>query len=124
MSPRSTSRANRRPPRATEALKPKQLQILLALADQDRHGLDIVREVRRSTEGAMRLWPGALYGALDELAARGWIHQVEPPPDATRDGNPRFFQLTPAGRETLTTEVRRLERLLDDARSRIAAKRT
>jgi DNA-binding PadR family transcriptional regulator len=97
--------------------------MLLALADRDRHGLDIVREVRRSTEGAVRIWPGALYGALDELAGRSWIIEVDPPAEAVRDGNPRFFHLTPAGRDILHAEIQRLERVLADARSRIATNR-
>jgi DNA-binding PadR family transcriptional regulator len=121
MSPKDT-RGGARPERA--ALDPKRFQILLALAERDRHGLDIVREVHRSTDGVTRLWPGALYGALEELAGRGWIREVEPPPDATRDGNPRFFHLTTAGREALLAEVDRLERLVDAARSRLAADRT
>ena len=111
-------------PRTTAArarLNPKRFQILLALADADRHGLEIVREVERSTEGAMRLWPGALYGALEELAATDFIREVEPPADAQRDGNPRYYRITASGREVLTAEVARLERLLHDARAKIAS---
>jgi DNA-binding PadR family transcriptional regulator len=107
--------------RSAEPLKPRWFQMLLALADRDRHGLDIVREVRRSTEGAMRLWPGTLYGALDELAGRGWIVEVAPPAGAQLDGNPRFFHLTGAGRDVLQAEIRRLERVVEDARARVTA---
>ncbi|HVS62353.1 MAG TPA: helix-turn-helix transcriptional regulator [Thermoanaerobaculia bacterium] len=102
-------------------LNAKWFQILLALADADRHGLEIVREVERSTEGAMRLWPGALYGALEELAANGWIREVEPPADAQRGGNPRYYRITASGRQVLAAEVARLERLLHEARTKIAS---
>lgn len=120
MSP-SRRRSTRTSTTSQRSLKPKWFQILLALADEDRHGLEIVREVERSTEGSMRLWPGALYGALDELAKCGWIREVEPPPDAPRDGNPRYFRVTDAGREALVAEVQRLERLLQEARAKVAS---
>jgi DNA-binding PadR family transcriptional regulator len=41
--------------------------ILLALADADLHGLGIARAVQELSDGQTRLWPAALYGALDEL---------------------------------------------------------
>jgi len=119
-------RSRRRPPPAAPArgLSPKRFQILLALADGDRHGLEIVREVDRSTEGAVRLWPGALYGALEELAAGGLIREVEPPSDAQLDGNPRYYTITASGRGVLGAEVERLERLLREARAKIASTRS
>jgi DNA-binding PadR family transcriptional regulator len=36
--------------------------ILLALADKDRHGYEIMREVDERSEGKVRLGPGTLYG--------------------------------------------------------------
>ena len=41
--------------------------ILLSLADRDRHGSGIVRDVLDLTGGELRLWPVTLYGSLDEL---------------------------------------------------------
>ena len=45
-------------PDRPRALKPHWFQILLSLADQDLHGLEIMDDVSRRTEGSMHLWPG------------------------------------------------------------------
>ena len=50
------------PPRAP--LKPRHYYILLALAETDRHGLSIAREVGTLSDGQVRLWPATLYGSL------------------------------------------------------------
>ena len=52
---------------ADASLKPHWFYILLALADGDRHGLAIARDVQSLSDGAVRLWPATLYGSLDEL---------------------------------------------------------
>ncbi len=108
---------------ATEkSLKTKWFQILLALADRDLHGSAIMEEVLLRTDGEIRLWPGALYGALKELAGAGFIVEIEPPADApTEGGKRRFYQITPAGRERLATEVDRMAALVRVARSRNVA---
>jgi DNA-binding PadR family transcriptional regulator len=62
-------------------LPPHWFQILLALADQDRHGLGIMAEVLERTGGRMKLWPGMLYRNLSRLADEGLVLEV----DATRD---------------------------------------
>ena len=41
--------------------------ILLALADEDRHGYGIIKEVESRTEGRIRLMAGTLYGAISRL---------------------------------------------------------
>ena len=50
-----------------ESLTPAAFQILMALADEARHGLGIVDEVAERTEGAVRLGPGTLYGTIKKL---------------------------------------------------------
>ena len=105
------------PPR----LKSHWYYILLALADADRHGLAIAREVLTLSDGAVRLWPAMLYGSLDDLAGRGWI---EPLDDARRrpadeSERKRFYRLTRAGRSTLSAETERLSALVHVARSRV-----
>ena len=48
-------------------LSPQQFQILLALADAERHGYGIILEIAERTAGAMRLGTGTLYTALARL---------------------------------------------------------
>lgn len=100
-------------------LNAKWFHILLALAERELHGTAIMEEVLDRTDGAVRLWPGALYGALGELADRGLIREVEPPAGApTEGGRRRFYAITPPGRRVLALEVSRLESLVRLARAR------
>jgi DNA-binding PadR family transcriptional regulator len=87
--------------------------ILLALANGPRHGQAIARDVERFTDGAVRLWPASLYGALDALLDLGWLEEVgqgdrRPDMNARR----RYFALTRGGHASLAAETRRLEELV------------
>lgn len=111
-----TSPRNDRP---RDPLKPQWFHILLSLADQELHGTAIMEEVLERTDGAIRLWPGTLYGALGDLTEQGWIREVDPPDDApTEGGKRRFYTVTSRGKIALAQEVARLEKILDLARSK------
>jgi DNA-binding PadR family transcriptional regulator len=102
-------------------LKPHWYYILLALADVERHGLAIAREVLTLSDGEVHLWPAMLYGSLEELADRGWIASLEdsrrrPPDESERK---RFYRLTRAGRAVVAAETERLGSLVHVARSRV-----
>jgi DNA-binding PadR family transcriptional regulator len=102
-----------------DALKPQWFQILLAVADAPLHGAAIMEEVLERTEGTMRLWPGALYGSLADLAEQGWLRETEAPEDApTEGGKRRFWEITAGGRAVLAAEVRRLESFVEAARAK------
>ena len=51
-------------------LTPVAFEILLALAEDPRHGYDIMLEIERRTAGRVSLNPGTLYRALDRRSAR------------------------------------------------------
>ena len=105
--------------RPTKPLKPHWFQILLALTDRNLHGLEIMDEVRKRTEGAMHLWPGMLYGSLKRMLDEGLVEETGPPQDAQeRGGRPRFYRLTPLGRDRLAEEARRLASYVDAARAK------
>ncbi|MFG1691390.1 PadR family transcriptional regulator [Gemmatimonadota bacterium] len=102
-----------------DTLTPAAVHILLALADEDRHGLGIVDEVERRTGGEVKLGPGTLYGTIKRLREDGLIE--EPPELAGVSGGDtrrRYYRITAAGREALQTEARRLERLVLTARQK------
>src|SRR3954452_15307057 len=88
--------------------------ILLSLAERDRHGSGVMRDVLELTGGELKLWPVTLYGSLDELRDHGGIRALEnPPADAEIDSaRRRWFRTTPAGRRALASEVGRLEATL------------
>ncbi len=99
-------------------MKPHWFYILLSLADGDRHGLAIARDVQSLSDGAVRLWPATLYGSLDDLRARKWIEDLDEHPEAASERR-RYYRLTRAGRTVLTDEAERLGRLARLARSRV-----
>jgi DNA-binding PadR family transcriptional regulator len=99
-------------------LKPLVFQILLALADGDRHGWALVREVQ-ARGGFERIMPGNFYRTLRAMLAEGYIEEA----DSTRaareeDERRRYFQLTPLGQSLAAAEAKRLESLVLEARSK------
>jgi DNA-binding PadR family transcriptional regulator len=93
-------------------------QILLALADSDRHGYAISQEVAERTEGAVRLSPGTLYTNLQRMLEEGFIVELtRRPPGAKNDPRRRYYRLTRLGLKAAEAELARLEGLVRQARS-------
>jgi DNA-binding PadR family transcriptional regulator len=90
--------------------------ILLALADGERHGYSIIKEVEEETEGAVKLGPGTLYRMLKQLLDDAWIAEV----DRVDENDPRrrYYRLTPRGRKVAQAEAARLANLVRLARTR------
>jgi DNA-binding PadR family transcriptional regulator len=102
---------------AIPSLPPHWFQILLTLADDDRHGLAIMNDVLERTGGRMKLWPGMLYRNLSRLVDEGLVVEVDPPRDAdTLGGRPRFYRITPLGRRAAAAEAERLAGFVEAAR--------
>lgn len=100
-------------------LKPHWFQILLALVDRNLHGLQIMDEVGKRTDGAIHLWPGMLYGSLKRMLDEGLVEETDPPAGAqTGGGRPRYYRITPLGRETVTEEAKRLAAYVEVARAK------
>src|SRR5512143_2021201 len=78
--------------------------ILLSLADRDRHGSGIMRDVLELTNDELKLWPVTLYGSLDELHEHGWIRALDKAPASVAEegGRKRWFRITPAGSRAFT----------------------
>jgi len=76
--------------------------ILLALADDNRHGLGIIQEVTAQTDGHIQIWPGMLYLALKRMTDDGLVAETEPPVGfVAGGGRPRFYRITPLGRRAI-----------------------
>jgi DNA-binding PadR family transcriptional regulator len=100
-------------------LTPVALNVLLALADGERHGYGIMLEVRERTGGRVRLGPGTLYGAIKRLKEGGVIEESGERPDPAEgadDERRRYYRLTGFGGEVLAAEVERLDGLVRAAR--------
>lgn len=100
-------------------LTPELFHILLALADTERHGYGLVKQVERATGGAVRLAPSPLYRRLKRLMEQGIVAESErrPAPELD-DERRRYYRLTAAGRKVLRAEARRLVALAGDERVR------
>ena len=106
-------------PEAWLPLTPAMFHILLALADNDRHGYEIMREIDERTEGKMRLGPGTLYGAIKRMLNDGLIEELDERPDPELDDERRrYYRLTPLGRRVAVAEAERLHKLVKSARSK------
>jgi DNA-binding PadR family transcriptional regulator len=100
-------------------LTPAMFHVLLALAEEEMHGYAILKEVERRTEGKVRLSAGTLYGIIKRLNGEGWIVESNKRPAAGLDDERRrYYRLTDAGRKVAVTEARRLEELVEMARSK------
>jgi DNA-binding PadR family transcriptional regulator len=96
--------------------------ILLSLAERDRHGSAIMRDVLALTDNALKLWPVTLYGSLDELCHEGWIRAVPGPPPGEVDaegGHRKRFRITASGRRPGAREVAVLDGVLRLAQRRL-----
>jgi DNA-binding PadR family transcriptional regulator len=100
-------------------LTPAMFHILLALADKERHGYDIMREVDERTEGKMRLGPGTLYGSIKRMLKDGLIEELDERPDPKLDDERRrYYRLTDFGYRLAVAEAERLARLVKTARNK------
>jgi DNA-binding PadR family transcriptional regulator len=98
----------------TEPLNRSEFHILLALADSERHGYGIMREVEERSDGTVRLGPGTLYGAIKRMLAGGLIEESADRPAADEDDERRrcYYRLTRSGREAAAEETRRMAALV------------
>jgi DNA-binding PadR family transcriptional regulator len=95
------------------------LHILLALADEERHGYGVMKEVEDRTGGEMRLGPGTLYGAIKRMLAEGLIEESDERPDPELDDQRRrYYRITDFGRRVAGAEAERLQGLVNTARAR------
>ncbi len=100
--------------------------ILLALADDDRHGYGIIQDVAARTGGALRLSAGTLYRSIQRMLEQGLLVEVrERPAPEEDDERRRYYRTTPLGTAVARAEARRLADLLRLARARgLAPRRT
>ena len=100
-------------------LTPPMLHTLVALADGDKHGYAIIKEIARRTDGSVRLSAGTLYALIRRAEADGLIIETDDRPDiALDDERRRYYRLTPLGRSVAAAEIERLESIVEMARAK------
>ena len=92
--------------------------VLLSLADGEKHGYGILKEVEEQTSGEVQLSTGTLYGIVKRLLSEGLIAEVRHRLTEGDDQRRRYYRLTEEGREVAITEAHRMEKLLARARSK------
>lgn len=104
--------ANTKPP-----LTHLSYHILLALADEVRHGYGIIKEIEGRTDGGMSPSTGAVYLALQRMEQEGLIVESADRPEPDEDDERRrYYELTGMGRSAAMAESRRLAELVAVAR--------
>ena len=107
-------------------LPPATFHILLALADEDRHGYAIIQDIARRTDGELQMSAGTLYRSIQRMLEQGLIVEPRERPAAEDDDERRrYYRITPFGSAVAMAEARRLTQMLKLARARgIAPERT
>jgi DNA-binding PadR family transcriptional regulator len=93
--------------------------ILVALADEDRHGYAIIQDVSQRTDGELKLSAGTLYRSIQRMLEQGLIVETDdrPAPELD-DERRRYYRITPLGTAVARAEARRLTELVKMARAR------
>jgi DNA-binding PadR family transcriptional regulator len=111
-----------RTPEALLPLTAAVLHILLALADGEKHGYAIMREVGERSGGAVRMGPGTLYGSIQRMLKDGLIletsERADPAQGERGEERRRYYRLSGFGERVLRAEVHRMEDLVRLAQSK------
>jgi DNA-binding PadR family transcriptional regulator len=106
-------------PDALLPLPPSTFHILLALADEDRHGYAIIQDVAARTGGALKLSAGTLYRSIQRMLEQGLIVETsERPAPELDDERRRYYRIAPWGAAVARAETRRPTQLVGMARAR------
>jgi DNA-binding PadR family transcriptional regulator len=92
---------------------PAVFAILLSLAKGEKHGYQIMKDVRAPEGGGIQMGPGTLYGSLDRMMRDGLVEESGFSDDERR----RYYRLTALGDSVLVGELRRLAAAVAAARS-------
>ena len=103
-----------RDPLESLPLTPALFHVLLSLADGEKHGYAILKEVEERTAGTVSLSTGTLYGIVKRLLADGMIRDSA----AGSDDRRRAYRLTAFGRRVALAEAERLRELVLSAQAK------
>lgn len=88
--------------------------ILLALSLRERHGYEIIKQVREDSNGKINLGPGALYTSVKQLLSRGLILEVTRKDDTRR----RYYKLSGTGAQALEEQLKYYDSVVSLAQKR------
>jgi DNA-binding PadR family transcriptional regulator len=94
-------------------LSPAVFAILLSLAEEEKHGYQMMKDALTPEGGGVRLGPGTLYGSLERMMRDNLVEESGLSDDERR----RYYRLTNLGHRILATELERLDAAVASARS-------
>jgi DNA-binding PadR family transcriptional regulator len=104
---------------SNQPLTPAVFHILLALADGEKHGYAIMKDVERQTAGRVKMGPGTLYGSIKRMLAAQLIEEAAERPDPDLDDERRrYYRLSGLGRRVVSAESQRLTQAVKVARQK------
>lgn len=105
-------------PQSLLPLPPATFHILMALAEEDRHGYAIIQDVATRTGGELKLSAGTLYRSIQRILEQGLIVEPRERRAPTEDDERRrYYRITPFGEAVARAEARRLTQLVKLARA-------
>jgi DNA-binding PadR family transcriptional regulator len=105
-------------------LTPSAFQILVALADGEKHGYAIIKDVGRRSGGKLRLSAGTLYPIIKRFVEEGFLVESDARPDpALDDERRRYYGLSDRGRTLALAEASRMETAVEQARAKLLARK-
>jgi DNA-binding PadR family transcriptional regulator len=106
-------------------LTPAMFEVLIALADGEKHGYAVLKEVARRSDGRVTLSPGTLYAIIRRFVSDGIVAETDERPDASLDDERRrYYRMTDFGRDVALAEAKRMETALGMARAKSLIPRT
>jgi DNA-binding PadR family transcriptional regulator len=92
--------------------------ILMAVAEEDRHGYAIIQDVEARTGGQLKLSAGTLYRSIQRMLEQGLICETQERPDPEFDDERRrYYRITPLGAAVAKAEATRMSKLVKWARA-------
>lgn len=82
--------------------------ILLSLVEP-MHGYGIMQNVERMSNGRVKLAAGTLYGAINTMIEKHWIHALP----EEKDSRKKLYHITEQGRQVLECELLRIKELVE-----------
>jgi DNA-binding PadR family transcriptional regulator len=106
------------PPETFLPLPAATFHILMALAEEDRHGYAIIQDVAARTGGELKLSAGTLYRSIQRMLEQGLIVETqERPAPELDDERRRYYRITPFGASVAKAEATRMAKLVKWARA-------
>src|ERR1700739_3344931 len=100
-------------------LPPATFHILMAVADEDRHGYAIIQDIAARKGGAVQMSAGTLYRSIQRMQEQGLIVEARKrPAPEDDDERRRYYRITPFGNAVARAEARRLSQLVRMARAK------